>query len=225
MSNLSNIETYQSLVECHLVIEGPGPHISPPHPIYLPNVRRLFVSSPELFPWLRLPSLDDLTISNGPNFRLDMSVLVLMMNEFVYRSRCTLTRLAIHNYVSHDPIFINDCLLLMDSLVSLEIGLWNLEVKAVFDALASVGFLPNLQHLSLRIPWTQPSSLDLFTDMFSSRSQYLRSIRISCSSSDDVERVEKHLAPLRPPGLPMAVLSERDFKYKMVWCFGKFDYI
>ncbi|KAK0452600.1 hypothetical protein EV421DRAFT_1898329 [Armillaria borealis] len=222
MGNLSNIEAYQSLVECHLAIkEGPGPDFYPPHPIYLPNVRRLLISSPDLFPWLRLPSLDDLTISNGPNFESDMNAVVLMVNEFVYRSRCTLTRLAIHNYVSHDPLFINDCLLLMDSLVSLEIELfWNM--KDIFDALASIGFLPNLQHLFLQIRSPQLSSLDLLTAMISSRSQYLRSIRISCDSSDDVERVNEHLAPLRPPGLPMVVLLERRHKYEMIRCFGKF---
>ncbi len=146
-----------------------------------------------------------------------------MMNEFVYRSHCTLTRLAIHHYVSHDPVFINDCLLLMDSLVYLEIGLQSLEVKVIFDALASIGFLPNLRHLSLRIPSRQPSSLDLFTAMFSSRSQYLRSIRISCGSSDDVERVNEHLAPLRPPGLLVVVLIDRYYKYDATGCFGKFE--
>ncbi|SJK98773.1 uncharacterized protein ARMOST_02042 [Armillaria ostoyae] len=222
MGNLSNIEAYQSLVECHLAIkEGPGPDFYPPHPIYLPNVRRLFTSSPDLFPWLRLPSLDDLTISNGPNFESDMNAVVLMMNEFVYRSRCTLARLAIHNYVSHDPLFINDCLLLMNSLVSLEIELfWNM--KDILDALASIGFLPNLQHLFLQIRSPQLSSLDLLTAMISSRSQYLRSIRISCDSSDDVERVNEHLAPLRLPGFPMVVLLERRHKYEMIRCFGKF---
>ncbi|SJK98770.1 uncharacterized protein ARMOST_02039 [Armillaria ostoyae] len=223
MGNISNVEPYQSLVECHLAIEeGRGPDFYPPHPIYLPNVRRLIVSSPDLLSQLRLPSLDDLTILNGPGFELDRNVVV-MMNEFVYRSRCSLTRLAIHNPVSHNQVFINDCLLLMDSLVYLEIGLRSLEVKVIFDALASIGFLPNLQHLSLRIPFRQPSSLDLFTAMFSSRSQYLRSIGISCGSSGDVERVNEHLVPLRPPGLPMVVLLESQHKYEMICCFGKFE--
>ncbi len=66
--------------------------------------------------------------------------IVLMMNEFVHRSRCTLTRLTIHNPILTSQIFIKDCLLLMNSLVSLEIGpLWNVEAKVIFDAL----LLPN----------------------------------------------------------------------------------
>ncbi|KAK0192945.1 hypothetical protein F5146DRAFT_1136762 [Armillaria mellea] len=118
MGTLSNIETYQSLVECHLAIEDDFPEVSPSHPIHLPNVRRLFVSLPHMLPWLRLPLLNDLTILNVPGFELrgdDVS----MINEFVYRSRCTLTRLAIYSPISHNPFFINDCLVSMDSLVSL----------------------------------------------------------------------------------------------------------
>ncbi|KAK0237720.1 hypothetical protein EDD85DRAFT_951889 [Armillaria nabsnona] len=223
MGNLSNIEAYQSLVECHLAIkEGRSPGVSPPHPIHLPNVRCLFVSSLDLLPWLRLPLLDDLTISNGPNFESNMDVVVLMMNEFVYRSRCTLTRLAIHSPVSHNHLFINDCLLLMDSLVSLEIGLWNWEVKFLFDALASIRFLPNLQHLLLRIPYTHPLLLNPLVAMISSRSQYLRSIKISCGRADDMERVKERLVPLRPPELSAVVQLESQREYEMICCFGKF---
>ncbi|KAK0452593.1 hypothetical protein EV421DRAFT_2031162 [Armillaria borealis] len=111
MGNVSNVEAYQSLVECHLALQAiPDPNFSPPRLIHLPNVRRLFVSSPDILPWLRLPSLEDLTISNCPSFRSDTNVVVLMMNEFIYRSRCSLTHLAIHNPVSHSQVFINDCL-------------------------------------------------------------------------------------------------------------------
>ncbi|KAK0237732.1 hypothetical protein EDD85DRAFT_555102 [Armillaria nabsnona] len=224
MRNVSNVEAYQSLVECHLALPAMSdPNFSPPRLIYLPNVRRLFVSSLDPLPWLSLPSLDDLTISNHTSFRSDTNAVVLVMNEFVYRSRCSLTRLAIHNPVLHNQVFINDCLLLMDGLVSLEIELfWNEEVKVIFDALASTEFLEKLQHLSLCIPWIQPSLLDPLTAMVSSRSRYLRSIKIRCSSADDVERVNEHLAPLRPLGLPMAVLMDSDYKDDMIRCFGKF---
>ncbi len=173
MGNVSNVEVYQSLVECHLALPAiPDPNFSPPRLIHLPNVRRLFVSSPDILPWLRLPSLEDLMISNCPSFRSDTNAVVSMMNEFVYRSRCSLTRLAIHNPVSHNQVFIDDYLLLMDSLVYLEVGLFgDREVKVISDALASSAFLATLQHLSLCIPWTQSSLLDPLTAMISSRSR------------------------------------------------------
>ncbi|PBK90141.1 hypothetical protein ARMGADRAFT_1167019 [Armillaria gallica] len=222
--NVSDIEAYRSLVECHLVLHAiPGHDISTPHPIYLPNVRHLLVSSSDLLSCLCLPSLKDLTISNGPSSQYDMNVVVLTMNEFVYRCRCSITHLGIHNLVSHSGVFIKECLVLMDSLVSLEIELWDAEVEVPFGALASIGFLPNLQHLSLRIPWTGPSLLDPPTAMINSRSQYLHSIRISCVRVDDAERVNERLAPLWPPGLPMVVLAERGSKYDVIGCFGKFE--
>ncbi|PBK90142.1 hypothetical protein ARMGADRAFT_305882 [Armillaria gallica] len=150
--NVSNLEAYQSLVECHFVIEEPDDSL---HPIHLLNVRRLIISSSDLLSRLRLPSLDDLTISKGPGFGADMRVIVSMMNNFVYHSRCSLTRLAIYHSIASYDGFINDCPLLMDSLASLEIEIyWNME--DVFDALASIGFLPNSQHLLLRIRSIQP---------------------------------------------------------------------
>ncbi|SJK98779.1 uncharacterized protein ARMOST_02048 [Armillaria ostoyae] len=151
-----------------------------------------------------------------------MNAVVLMMNEFVCRSRCSLTRLAIHHSIASYDGFINDCPLFMDSLVSLEIELfWNM--KDIFDALASIGFLPNLQHLFLQIRSPQLSSLDLLAAMISSRSQNLHSIRISCNRADDVERVNEHLAPLRPTELLMVVFIDRDYKYDVKGCFGKFE--
>ncbi|KAK0220428.1 hypothetical protein IW262DRAFT_1297500 [Armillaria fumosa] len=210
MGNLSNVEVYHSLVECHLTMkEGRFPY--PLHPMHLPNVRRLFISSPDLLPFMRLPLLDDLTISNGPNFESHGDAIVVMMNEFITRSRCTLTRLAIHNPISHNQLFINDRLLSMDSLVSLEIQFWSFEgeIKVLFDALAqSTKFLPNLQHLTLKIPSTYPSLFNPLTAMIFLRSQYLRSIKISCSNADDVESVIERLARLQPPGLSMVVLFE-----------------
>ncbi|KAK0452604.1 hypothetical protein EV421DRAFT_2031169 [Armillaria borealis] len=221
MGKVSDVEAYQSLVECHLAIKE-DPDVSRLHPIHLPNVRRLFVSSPDLLSRLRLPSLCDLTISNGPSILSDMNAVILMMDEFVYRSRCSLTRLSIHHSIASYDGFINDCPLLMDSLMSLEIELFR-NMKDIFDALASIGFLPNLQHLFLQIRSPQLSSLDLLTAMISSRSQNLRSIRISCNRADDVERVNEHLAPLRPTGLLMVVFIDRDYKYDVKGCFGKFE--
>ncbi|PBK90109.1 hypothetical protein ARMGADRAFT_305147 [Armillaria gallica] len=57
MSNVTNLEAYQSLVECHFIdYKHPGVIMDIPPPIHLPNVRRLFVSSPHLLSYLRLPS-------------------------------------------------------------------------------------------------------------------------------------------------------------------------
>ncbi len=211
IGNLSSLEAYRSLVECRLFgKEEPGPDVLPPHPIHLPNLRRLYVSSVYLLAYLRPPSLDDLMISFVDN-NSDIDVVndVLVMNEFVHRSRCTLTSLAIHMFDAFEQVFVKDCLLLMDSLVSLEIRLFPyVDVKVIFNALASSKFLPNLQHLFLLVPCAAPSLWEPLTAMLSSRSQYLRSLRISCGEIDDVETVDEIdelLAPLRLLGLPMVV--------------------
>ncbi|KAK0452589.1 hypothetical protein EV421DRAFT_1731207 [Armillaria borealis] len=219
MSNVSNLQAYQSLVQCHFMEYEHSFVIDIPPPIHLPNVRRLFVSSPQLLSYLRLPSLDNLMIC--PSYASDIDDAISVMNEFVHRSRCSLTSLAIHSCVSFHQVFIEDCLLLMDSLVSLEIGLIRNE-NAMFDALASIGFLPNLQHLSLLILISrEPSLWDQLTAMISSRSRYLRSIRISCSDSDDVERINEHLEPLQLPGLSMIVSLES--YTEAISYFGKFQ--
>ncbi|KAK0494581.1 hypothetical protein EDD18DRAFT_349796 [Armillaria luteobubalina] len=206
MDYASGLEAYQSLVECRL-FGTPGPDYSPPHSIHLPNLRRLFVFSPRLLAYLHLPSLDHLMIyhaSNGSDNNINDAVLV--MNEFIHRSRCTLTSLAIHNPVAFQQVFIQDCLLLMDSLVSLQIEVVsNVNIEVIFDPLASSKFLPNLQHLSLRVLCASRGFRKHLTAMISSRSQYLRSIRISCNGAYDVERINEYLAPLRLPNLHMVV--------------------
>ncbi len=61
--NVPNLEAYQSLVECHLgSIERPSQDIPLALPIYLLNVRRLYVSFLGVLEYLRLPFLNDLTI-------------------------------------------------------------------------------------------------------------------------------------------------------------------
>ncbi|PBK90064.1 hypothetical protein ARMGADRAFT_1082950 [Armillaria gallica] len=215
------------LVNCGFLIISPiwrhvyGPNIVFAHYIHLPNLRRLFVSSSHLLSYLHLPSLDDLMICAGN--ASDMDGVVLMMNEFVHHSRCTLTSLAIHNAVIFHQVFIKDCLLLMDSLVSLDISrFWDEEVGVLFDALASIKLLPNLRHLSLWIPYAMCSLWDPLTALISSRGRYFRSIRISCGLSGDVDRINEHLALLRPPGLSV-VVSMKDMNYDAISCFGKFE--
>ncbi|SJK98763.1 uncharacterized protein ARMOST_02032 [Armillaria ostoyae] len=220
MSNVSDLEAYQSLVECHFIDEYPDVIIDIPHPIHLPNVRRLFVSSSQLLSYLHLPSLDNLMICSL-NESDSVHDVVSVMNEFVHRSRCSLTSLSIHNSVSYYQVFIEDCLLLMDSLVSLEIGFIRRE-NAMFDALTSIGFLPNLQHLSLLILTSiEPSLWDQLTTLISSRSRYLRSIRISCGDSDDVERINEYLEPLQLPELSMVVSWES--YTEAISYYGKFE--
>ncbi|KAK0452555.1 hypothetical protein EV421DRAFT_911037 [Armillaria borealis] len=223
MGNVSNLEVYRSLVECHLLVNpASDPNIVFTHHIHLPNLRRLFVSSPHLLSYLRLPSLEDPMICSAN--ASDVHSVVVVMNEFAHRSRCTLTSLAIQNPVAFHQVFVKGCLLLMDSLVSLEITLRSVEVKVIFDALASIKFLPNLQHLSLWIPYTQPSLWDPLTALISSRGRYLRSIKISCGSSDEVMIINAHLGPLWPPGLLVVVIMERKVKYNAICCFGQFEY-
>ncbi|KAK0452581.1 hypothetical protein EV421DRAFT_2031152 [Armillaria borealis] len=200
LDNVSNLEGYQSLVECHLEAgQGPGPL----HHIHLPNVRRLFVSSTRILTHLRLPSLDNLVVYGHDT--PEVHTAVKMVNDFIYHSRCSLTRLATDSFVFIGQVFVKDCLSLMNTLVCLEVGLvW--EVENIFNALASIGFLPNLQHLTLQLfSSIEPSFWDPFAAMISSRSRYLRSIRIFCFISNDVERVSERLTPLRPPGLQLIV--------------------
>ncbi|KAK0459936.1 hypothetical protein IW261DRAFT_1614915 [Armillaria novae-zelandiae] len=200
-----SLEAYQSLVECRLV-GTPDPDNFPPHPIHLPNLRRLFIRSPRLLAHLRLPFLDHLMISWVGESDGTIDGTVLVINEFVHRSRCTLTSLAIDNSLVFDEAFIKDCLQLMDSLVSLQLGAtYHLDVEFIFDSLASSKFLPNLQHLSLQIPCGSCSLLKPLAAMISSRSRYLRSISISCDRDEDAERIDEYLAPLRLPGLPIVV--------------------
>ncbi|KAK0494561.1 hypothetical protein EDD18DRAFT_1400747 [Armillaria luteobubalina] len=194
-----------SLVECHFNdYEHPVDVIDIPHPIHLPNVRRLFVSSSRLLSYLRLPSLDKLIICHL-NEADGVHGGTPAMNEFVHRSRCSLTSLSIRN-----SIFLHqkaeDCLLLMDSLVSLEIRHIR-EATDILDALAtSLHFLPNLQHLSLLIPTSmEPSLWNQLNDIISSTTHSLRSIQIFCDDPDDAEWIKEHLTPLQPPELSMIV--------------------
>ncbi len=214
MSSVSNFEVYQSLVECCLVEKkGPGPGFFSPHPIHLPNIRHLFVSSVHLLTYLCLPSLDDLMISSASNAS-GMDGIVLVMNKFIHYSCCTLTSLAIHNLITFHQVFIKDCLLLMDSLVSLEIGLlWNVDIKVIFSLLASSKFLPNFQHLSVWVPCTQPSLWGPLITMVSLWSRYLHLIRISCDTADDMERVNEHLVPLQLPSLSIVVSVNNVLSY------------
>ncbi|KAK0452583.1 hypothetical protein EV421DRAFT_913383 [Armillaria borealis] len=216
VDNVSNLEVYRSLVECHLETDDSIDHeIVFPYHIHLPKVRRLIVSSPSILPHLRLPSLDDLMIGDK-----DAPAAVATVNDFIYRSRCSLTRFTTDNLMGQ--AFIEDTLLLMDTLVSLDTRLIRNE-KAILDALASVGFLPNLQHLTLRTPSSIQASLwGPLTAMVSMRSQFLRSIRISCVSRTDVESINKHLAPIRPPGLQLIVSTSTNIHEMPRRLFGNF---
>ncbi|PBK90114.1 hypothetical protein ARMGADRAFT_305320 [Armillaria gallica] len=194
VDNVSNLEVYRSLVECHLETDENIGHdiIFLPHHIYLPKVRRLMVSSPSILSHLRLPSLDDLMTGDK------------------------------NAYAAVTMAFIEDTLLLMDTLDSLDVRLiWN--EKLILDALASVEFLPNLQHLTLWTPTSIQASLwGPLTSMVSMRGQYLRSIRISCLTRADVESINEHLAPIRPPGLQLIVSTSANVHERPRRLFGNF---
>ncbi|KAK0192940.1 hypothetical protein F5146DRAFT_524348 [Armillaria mellea] len=221
VDNVSNLQVYQSLIECHLKTDENMDHdIFLLHHIHLPKVQRLTVSSPSILPHLRLPSLDDLSMTGDKNSP-DVYADVMMVNDFIYRSRCPLTRFTIDNFVGQ--AFIEGTLLLMDTLVSLDVRLIQNE-KIILDALASVGFLPNLQHLTLRIP-PSTHAYELWgplTAMVSMRSQGLRSIRISCFSRTEVESINDDLAPIRPPGLQLIVSAPTNIHEMPRMLFGNF---
>ncbi|SJK98653.1 uncharacterized protein ARMOST_01922 [Armillaria ostoyae] len=198
VENVSNLGVYQSLVECHLEIAhrpSTNPDISLPLHIFLPNVRRLFVSSLRILAHLCLPSLNDFAITRDEGAE-SIRQYVPIVNDFLRRSRCTLTRFA-------SPHGCNDILrqaspLLMDTVVCLEVGLFNGEDDNILNALASDGFLPNLQHLLLFGPmW--PSS-NFLTAIITSCRRHLRSVILYCPTYDDVERANKQFAPMQGPG-------------------------
>ncbi|KAK0449768.1 uncharacterized protein EV420DRAFT_763924 [Desarmillaria tabescens] len=222
--SVPNLEIYQSLVECHLEgreifgnIYQVGDDISlrqAPIHVFLPNVRRLFLSSMQLLAHLCLPSLEDLTFKFD---RRDAPDIPLIMKEFISRSTgCSLTRLAVHSSdldVS-DQSFIQDTLLFMDTLVYLDIGhFWRLD--NFFALLASDGFLPNLQHLQLScflLPSSQ-GSLNTMITSITSHSQKLRSVKIYCLGHDDVANFNQNVAPLQQLGqFSITALKGRDQK-------------
>ncbi|PBK68912.1 hypothetical protein ARMSODRAFT_914109 [Armillaria solidipes] len=221
VENVSNLGVYQSLVECHLEIAhrpSTNPDISLPLHIFLPNVRRLFVSSLRMLARLCLPSLNDLAFIRGvADATIRRSVQVV--NDFLRRSRCSLTRLASGCPNGGNQILVHDSLLFMDTVVCLEVDVfWDNE--DIFNALASDKFLPNLQHLRLFGFMMSPSQ-DLLTAMIMSRRRHLRSVKVSCSNPADVESVNQQLAPIQQPGQHfIAALHEQDDR---IWQFGNFN--
>ncbi|KAK0494583.1 hypothetical protein EDD18DRAFT_349780 [Armillaria luteobubalina] len=221
MRKVSNLEAYQSLVECHLIAKTqPDPNFYPLHSVYLPNVRRLFVLSPDLLVYLCLPSLEDVNISCLGDMS-DTRAIVLTMNEFVCRSRCTLVSLVLDHPVAFHQVFITSCVLLMDSLISLDVTpCRNVEVGFLIDALVSPEFLPRLQHVSL-------PEFDLLWDplptMLRIRSQYLRTVKIYGITPYDIDRSNQRLALLWPSGLPIVVSVEQSDFWHVISYFGNFE--
>ncbi|KAK0449752.1 uncharacterized protein EV420DRAFT_1646745 [Desarmillaria tabescens] len=198
-NNACNLGVYWSLVECHLMTRPRDDQDirSLPLNIHLPNVRCLFVSSLRILAHLCLPSLNNLTVYHT-NTHIDANTRdVQIVNDFIRRSRCSLSKLVFRSSNIDDQIFIRESLLFMDTLVFLEIMfLW---IGATFDALTPVGFLPNLQHLRL-FCYDIPSSQDTLIAMISSHSQNLRSVKIYCCDPEDADNISRHIAPLQKPG-------------------------
>ncbi len=211
--NVSNLGVYQYLVECHL--ESGNPDISLPLHIFLPNVRRLFVTSLRILAHLCLPSLKDLTIA-GSETHATIRRYVQAVNDSFRRSRCSLTRLAFFSANGGDHILIKDSLLFMETVVCLEVDLfW--DDSDIVNALASDKFLPNLQHLRL---FRIPSSQDFLTPMITSRRRHLRSVKVSCAAAN-VESVNQQLALIQQPGQHfIAVMRGQDDENRQ---FGNFN--
>ncbi|KAK0220332.1 hypothetical protein IW262DRAFT_1494422 [Armillaria fumosa] len=197
IANVSNFGVYQSLVECHLAHRpGCNPDTSLLLHIFLPNVRRLFVTSLRILVHLCLPSLHDLTIAS---IEADVRRLGFLLGG--------------------DEILVQDTLLFTETVVSLEMDLW--DDKYIFRALASDNFLPNLQHLCL-FGFVMSSSQDIFTAMITSHRRHLRPVKVFCSGPADVESVNQQLAPIQQPGQHfVAVLRGEDETGS--WRFGSFN--
>ncbi|KAK0192856.1 hypothetical protein F5146DRAFT_1120594 [Armillaria mellea] len=112
VESVSNLGIYQSLVECHLELQPRHGIDSDTSLIFLPNVQRLFVTSFPVLAHLCLPALNDLTITvvGGNNQQA-----IQLMNDFLHRSRCDLTRLASYN--RGNEILVHESLLSMDTLI------------------------------------------------------------------------------------------------------------
>ncbi|KAK0470493.1 hypothetical protein IW261DRAFT_1003816 [Armillaria novae-zelandiae] len=208
---VSNLGIYQSLVECHLEIaRRPGGNldISLPRHIFLPNVRRLLVPSLRILGHFFLPSLHDLTFTHN---LADIRGSIEVVNDFLYRSQCSLTRLAFSSAFTDDKIFIQDSLLFMDTVVCLEVGLypsWNRE-DILLNALASDQFLPNLQNLHL-FHFMASSSQNFLTAMAAPCRRHLRSVKVFCSAPGDVKSLNEQFAPMQLPGQHFIAAREQD---------------
>ncbi|KAK0449762.1 uncharacterized protein EV420DRAFT_763727 [Desarmillaria tabescens] len=199
-NNVANLGVYQSLVECHLETDPRNDQdISLPLNIHLPNVRYLFLSSLRVLAHLCLPSLKNLTVDRVDSDRGANTRDVWIVNDFIRRSRCSLSKLVFHSDSNiDDQIFIRESLLFMNTLVFLEISFfWDIE--DTFHALAPVGFLPNLQHLRL-FCFDIPSSQESLIAMISSRSENLRSVQFYCDKPEHVKSFNRYLTPLQQPG-------------------------
>ncbi|KAK0457134.1 uncharacterized protein EV420DRAFT_1644289 [Desarmillaria tabescens] len=209
--NISNLGIYLSLVECHLMVHRTDDQDISPPPLHisLPNVRCLFVTSLRVLAHLCLPSLNNLTvhrINSDPTSDANPRD-VQIVNDFIRRSRCSLSRLVFRSSNTDDQIFIRESFLFMDTLVFLEIFFLQ-GIQDTFNALAPVGFLPNLQHLRLYC-FDIPSSQESLIAMVSSHSQNLRSIKIYCSKPEDAESFNRHIARLQQPGQHFIATQKR----------------
>ncbi|KAK0192858.1 hypothetical protein F5146DRAFT_1041782 [Armillaria mellea] len=193
IESVSDLEIYQSLVECHLELQPRSGIDSDTSLVFLPNVQRLFVTSLHVLAHLCLPSLNDLTITVVAVYNQQAIQLV---NDFLHRSRCDLTRLACLN--GGNQILVHESLLSMDTLVCLTMWLnWNDD--NIINVLASDRFLRNLQHLRLS-GYITPSSQYLLTAVIRCHRRHLRSVKFYCTTPAEMESVNEQLASMQGPG-------------------------
>ncbi|KAK0192849.1 hypothetical protein F5146DRAFT_1041721 [Armillaria mellea] len=218
VESVSNLGIYQSLVECHLELQPRRGIDSDTSLIFLPNVQRLFVTSLPVLAHLCLPSLNDLTITV---VGVNNQQAIQLVNDFLHRSRCDLTRLASFN--RGNEILVHESLLSMDTLVCLTMRLnWNDDnIINIINVLASDRFLRNLQHLRLFGSITS-SSQYLLTAVIRCHRRHLRSVKFYCSTPAEVEIVDKQLASMQGPGQQFIALLERTWQGHRCQ-FGKFS--
>ncbi|KAK0494694.1 hypothetical protein EDD18DRAFT_352745 [Armillaria luteobubalina] len=104
---VSNLGAYQSPVECHLHIEY-NRNISLHLHIFLPNVQRLLVPTFRMLANFCLPPLHDLTFTHSVSCVLGS---IELAKDFLHRSQCSLTRLAIYSAYRDNRILIQDSLI------------------------------------------------------------------------------------------------------------------
>lgn len=164
-----------------------------------------------------LPSLHDLTLTHDIS---DVRGSIEVVNDFLFRSRCSLTRLAFYSAYEDNQILIQDSLLFMDTLVCLEVRLRVTgDDEDVLNALTSDKFLPNLQDLHL-FNFRMSSSQNFLITMVMSCRPHLRSVKVSCSAPKDVKSRHEQFAPIQHrPGQHFISAMTRDNR---MWHFGNF---
>ncbi|KAK0192948.1 hypothetical protein F5146DRAFT_1223008 [Armillaria mellea] len=197
-TSVYNLQIYTQLEELHLHERDIDDSIALPHRMTFLNVLRLSISSLKPLRYLCLPSLEDLTFApdhfgNDHGLSFDhphVDAAATTFCDFIHSSRCSLISLATGTSIVCTSKFIQVVLPMLKSLTSLEFQIDRALEVAFYDALTSSSvLLPDLQHLTMRLPPLEMSVTSLPRDalstMLASRRQRLRSVRFDCTDFDD----------------------------------------